>query len=61
MIREPNWVLFKRIGAEFEEEMDINAAPDAPAEMKLRHRPMSYTGQIVEEWRPGPAPAKERA
>jgi hypothetical protein len=49
-----------KLGSEYEEEMDVNADPAASDNVRMRHRPVSFTGQNVQEWRPGSAPARDR-
>jgi len=55
-IREPEWLAITTLGVPFEEELDVNASPGAPDNAKYRHRPIAFTGQHVDDWRPGPAP-----
>lgn len=54
MVKEPNWIPFEAIGSAYEQELDVNAR-----EPTYRHRPISFSGEKVEEWRPGPAPTGE--
>lgn len=56
MTQEPEWIDLTMLGASYEEQMDMRAAPDASPEAKYRHRPISFTGLRVERWSPGPAP-----
>lgn len=39
------------------EEIDVKARPGS--QWQYRHRPASHTGEVVPEWRPGPAPKSE--
>lgn len=56
MDREPHWISLTRLGCPYEEEMDVNADPEAGDQVRMRHRPISFTGQVVHEWSPGSAP-----
>lgn len=59
MTQEPRWLSLTKLGSSYEEEMDVNADPEASDKVRMRHRPLSFTGQIVHEWRPGSAPARD--
>ncbi|MER9130650.1 hypothetical protein [Mesorhizobium sp. M0768] len=61
MTREPNWISLSKLGSAYDEELDVNASPDTPDRLKMRHRPISFTGQEMVDWQPGPAPDSEEA
>lgn len=53
---EPDWIDLDLIGSPYEQQLDVRAAPDAPAHLVYRYRLRSFTGQLQDQWSPGPAP-----
>lgn len=55
-VAEPNWVDITTIGSAYDEQMDVNAHPNASTKAKYRHRIRSFTGETYCDWSAGPAP-----
>jgi len=49
--QESRWIAMNKMGSAYEEEMDVNSR-----ETSIRHRLRAFTGEPVNEWKPGPAP-----
>lgn len=56
MTKEPHWISLTKLGSAYEEEVDVNASPDASDLAKMRHRLTAFTGEAIGDWKPGPAP-----
>ena len=50
---EADWMELLEFGSDYEQEMDINASPSAPAGLRYRHRLRRFSGQPAAQWRPG--------
>jgi hypothetical protein len=48
--QEPEWLSVTTLGSDYEEEIDIRSKSG-----DRRHRRRAFTGEPLEEWKPGPA------